>query len=284
MPEFPRAALEALREPLETGHITIARAAQRAEFPARFQMIAAMNPCPCGFLGSTQRACRCTPDQVHRYQAKLSGPLLDRIDLHVEVPALPAEQLVQAAAGESTASIRARVEQARALALARQGSTNQALQGQAIDAQLRTVRAGGIRGLLGQDDQGATVHQARIAAHALESWAEVRGKTEEMKQWAAERLGLPKDTAFDTVAEKAMERLAEERTHHSTVVSEWGQLHPAPSPLSIQRRLAGLDAELQSAAHKQIPALATVLPAGESSPLSPARAPERTLNRPGIDR
>ena len=136
LPEFPRAALEALREPLETGHITIARAAQRAEFPARFQMIAAMNPCPCGFLGSTQRACRCTPDQVHRYQAKLSGPLLDRIDLHVEVPALPAEQLVQAAAGESTASIRARVEQARALALARQGCTNQALQGQAIDAHL----------------------------------------------------------------------------------------------------------------------------------------------------
>ncbi|WP_343736618.1 YifB family Mg chelatase-like AAA ATPase [Acidovorax sp.] len=136
LPEFPRAALEALREPLETGHITIARAAQRAEFPARFQMIAAMNPCPCGFLGSAQRACRCTPDQVHRYQAKLSGPLLDRIDLHVEVPALPAEQLVQAVAGESTASIRARVEQARALALARQGCTNQALQGQAIDAHL----------------------------------------------------------------------------------------------------------------------------------------------------
>ena len=136
LPEFPRAALEALREPLETGHITIARAAQRAEFPARFQMIAAMNPCPCGFLGSTQRACRCTPDQVHRYQAKLSGPLLDRIDLHVEVPALPAEQLVQAAAGESTASIRARVEQARSKAIARQGTTNQALQGQAIDAHL----------------------------------------------------------------------------------------------------------------------------------------------------
>ena len=106
-------------------------------------MIAAMNPCPCGFLGSTQRACRCTPDQVHRYQAKLSGPLLDRIDLHVEVPALPAEQLVQAAAGESTASIRARVEQARALALARQGCTNQALQGQAIDAHLHLDDAAG---------------------------------------------------------------------------------------------------------------------------------------------
>lgn len=137
LPEFPRAALEALREPLETGHITISRAAQRADFPARFQMIAAMNPCPCGFLGSTQRACRCTPDQVSRYQGKLSGPLLDRIDLHVEVPALPAEQLVQTPPGESTSAIRARVEHARAIALARQGKTNQALQGQEIDTHLQ---------------------------------------------------------------------------------------------------------------------------------------------------
>ncbi len=133
LPEFPRAALEALREPLETGHITISRAAQRAEFPARFQMIAAMNPCPCGFLGSPQRACRCTPDQVARYQGKLSGPLLDRIDLHVEVPALPPDQLVQAPAGEATATMRERVEHARALAMARQGKTNHALQGQEID-------------------------------------------------------------------------------------------------------------------------------------------------------
>ena len=134
LPEFPRAALEALREPLETGHITIARAAQRADYPARFQLIAAMNPCPCGFLGSPLRACRCTPDQVSRYQAKLSGPLLDRIDLHFEVPALPAEQLVKAPAGEGSASIRARVETARARAVARQGKPNQALQGQEIDA------------------------------------------------------------------------------------------------------------------------------------------------------
>ena len=120
-PEFARSALEALREPLENGHITIARAAWSSQFPARFQLLAAMNPCPCGFHGSSQRPCRCTPRQIARYQGKLSGPLLDRIDLHVEVPALPAEQLVQAAAGESTASIRARVEQARAKALARQG-------------------------------------------------------------------------------------------------------------------------------------------------------------------
>ena len=133
LPEFPRAALEALREPLETGHITISRAAQRADFPARFQRIAAMNPCPCGFLGSPQRACRCTPDQVSRYQGKLSGPLLDRIDLHVEVPALPPDQLVQAPPGEATATLRERVERSRAVAMARQGKPNHALQGQEID-------------------------------------------------------------------------------------------------------------------------------------------------------
>ncbi len=133
LPEFPRAALEALREPLETGRITIARAARRAEYPARFQMVAAMNPCPCGFLGSAQRACRCTPDQVARYQGKLSGPLLDRIDLHVEVPALPASELLEAPPGESSAAVRERVARARQAALARQGKTNQALQGQEID-------------------------------------------------------------------------------------------------------------------------------------------------------
>lgn len=133
LPEFPRAALEALREPLESGVITISRAARRAEFPARFQLIGAMNPCPCGYLGSKQKVCRCTPDQVARYQSKLSGPLVDRIDLHVEVPALPAADLLQAAAGEATAVIRARCTAARERAMARQGKTNQALQGQEID-------------------------------------------------------------------------------------------------------------------------------------------------------
>ncbi len=136
-PEFSRAALEALREPLETGHITIARAAQRAEFPARFQLVAAMNPCPCGFWGSALHHCRCTPDQVARYQGKLSGPLLDRIDLHVEVPALPPAQLLQAGAGETTAQIHARVVLAHAAALARQGQPNQGLQGLALDRHLQ---------------------------------------------------------------------------------------------------------------------------------------------------
>ncbi len=133
LPEFPRQALEALREPLETGNITIARATQRAEFPARFQLIAAMNPCPCGYLGAPGRNCRCTPDQISRYQGKLSGPLMDRIDLHVEVPALAADELLQAPAGEPTHSIRTRCSLASERARARQGKTNQALAGQEID-------------------------------------------------------------------------------------------------------------------------------------------------------
>jgi magnesium chelatase family protein len=133
LPEFPRAALEALREPLETGQITIARAARRSEFPARFQFVGAMNPCPCGFLGATHKACRCTPDQVARYQGKLSGPLLDRIDLHVEVPTLPPDQLLAAPPGESTEAIRGRCEAARHRAVQRQGMANHALQGKQID-------------------------------------------------------------------------------------------------------------------------------------------------------
>jgi magnesium chelatase family protein len=137
LPEFPRAALEALREPLESGTITIARAARRAEFPARFQLIAAMNPCPCGYLGSPTRSCRCSPDQVSRYQGKLSGPLLDRIDLHIEVPSLPAQDLLNAPPGESTEAIAARSLVARERALARQGCANADLHGQAIDNHAR---------------------------------------------------------------------------------------------------------------------------------------------------
>ncbi len=132
-PEFARSALEALREPLETGRITIARAAHSTEFPARFQLIAAMNPCPCGFWGSTQRACRCTQDQVARYQGKLSGPLLDRIDLHIEVAALPAQELLSASNGENSSTIRSRIVQARERAMARQACSNQQLQGDALD-------------------------------------------------------------------------------------------------------------------------------------------------------
>ena len=134
--EVKRSALEALREPLENGHITISRAATQAKFPARFQLIAAMNPCPCGYLGSSRHTCRCTPDQVTRYQGKLSGPLLDRIDLQVEVPTLTAQVLMQTTPGESTATVRARCLAAHAKAVARQGTPNQSLQGQALEAHM----------------------------------------------------------------------------------------------------------------------------------------------------
>jgi magnesium chelatase family protein len=130
LPEFPRSALEALREPLETGRISIARAHARAEFPAQFQLVAAMNPCPCGYLGSSQKSCRCTPDQVARYQGKLSGPLLDRIDLHIEVQTLATQELLATQASEGSASIRGRVVLARERALKRQGQPNHALAAQ----------------------------------------------------------------------------------------------------------------------------------------------------------
>lgn len=133
LPEFPRAALEALREPLESGRISIARAARQAEFPARFQLVAAMNPCPCGWWGATLKACRCTPDQVARYQGRLSGPLLDRIDLQVEVPALPPGQLLDHAPGEATQAVRERATRARERAMQRQGGPNQSLQGRDLD-------------------------------------------------------------------------------------------------------------------------------------------------------
>jgi magnesium chelatase family protein len=127
MPELPRAALEALREPLETGRITISRAARQATFPARFLLIAAMNPCPCGYIGAfaaTGRNCRCTPDAVLRYQGRLSGPLLDRIDIQVEVPSVKAAELMGAPDGEASAAIAARVHAARARQQDRQGVTN----------------------------------------------------------------------------------------------------------------------------------------------------------------
>ncbi|MGI9152790.1 MAG: YifB family Mg chelatase-like AAA ATPase [Rubrivivax sp.] len=127
LPEFPRSALEALREPLETGRITISRAARQATFPAGFQLVAAMNPCPCGWLGAsaaTGKVCRCTPDAIARYQSRISGPLLDRIDLIVEVAALPAQQLLAHAPGEPSAQVRSRVVAARQRQQERQGGPN----------------------------------------------------------------------------------------------------------------------------------------------------------------
>ena len=120
MLEFSRHVLEVLRQPLEEGRVTIARAARTAVFPARFMLVGAMNPCPCGFAGDTRRECRCTPQQLARYRDRLSGPLRDRLDLTVEVPALPLEALSGGGAGEPSAAVRGRVVAARARQVARQ--------------------------------------------------------------------------------------------------------------------------------------------------------------------
>lgn len=127
LPEFDRRVLEVLREPLETGRITVARAARHVEYPARFQLLAAMNPCPCGYHGHPTIACRCTPEMVSRYQDRISGPLLDRIDMRVELPALTPDELAALPDGEPTRYVAERVGQARARALHRQGKTNDEL-------------------------------------------------------------------------------------------------------------------------------------------------------------
>jgi magnesium chelatase family protein len=134
LPEFDRRVLEVLREPLETGAITISRAARQAEFPASFQFIAAMNPCPCGYLGDPHNACRCTVDKVERYRNRLSGPLLDRLDLHIEVPRVPIEQMrADTSDIESSATVAARVLAARNRQLERQQVTNARLNNREVE-------------------------------------------------------------------------------------------------------------------------------------------------------
>lgn len=159
LPEFERKVLEVLREPLESGRITISRAANQADFPARFQLVAAMNPCPCGFLGHHNSRCRCTPDQVARYRGRISGPLLDRIDLQIEVPALPESDLLGRAAGESSEVVRARVEAARERALSRQRKPNAQLATREIDS------------YCAPDDKGAMLLKQAIARLGLSARA-----------------------------------------------------------------------------------------------------------------
>jgi magnesium chelatase family protein len=142
LPQFDRRVLDVLREPLESGHITISRAARQADFPARFQLIAAMNPCPCGYLGHPVKQCRCTPDNILRYQNKISGPLLDRIDMQIQVAAVPHDQLLKTAEGESSTMIATRVEQICGLQMARQGKQNNALSANEIDEYCKPDSAG----------------------------------------------------------------------------------------------------------------------------------------------
>ena len=137
LPEWNRRVLEVLREPIESGVIHISRAARQCAFPAQFQFVAAMNPCPCGWLGDASGRCRCAPDQVARYRGRVSGPLLDRLDLAIDVPSVSAEALASMPTGppaESSADVRERVIAAQALQRERQGKANARLTAQEVAA------------------------------------------------------------------------------------------------------------------------------------------------------
>jgi magnesium chelatase family protein len=140
LPEFDRRALEVLREPLESGVVTVSRAARQTEFPASFQFVAAMNPCPCGYLGDGQARCRCSSERVERYRSRLSGPLLDRLDLHIEVPRVAPELMKRGAAGaEPSAVVAKRVLEARLVQRARQGAANSRLNSREIELHCRAT-------------------------------------------------------------------------------------------------------------------------------------------------
>lgn len=149
LPEYDRRVLEVLREPLESGEIHISRATQQVRYPSRFQLVAAMNPCPCGYFGDNLRPCRCTAKQVRNYQSRLSGPLLDRIDLQVAVTSLPPEQLANVSPGESSQQVQARVTEAHQRQLDRSGKSNAQLSGRELDHQIQL-----------QDDASRLLQQA----------------------------------------------------------------------------------------------------------------------------
>jgi magnesium chelatase family protein len=139
LPEFDRRVLEVLREPLESGRVCVSRAARQVEFPADFQLVAAMNPCPCGYRGHFASRCRCTPEQIQRYLSRISGPLLDRIDLQIEVPAMRTDNVLRAPPGEGSPAMRRRVELARMRMIERQDKTNAKLASAELDAHCRVV-------------------------------------------------------------------------------------------------------------------------------------------------
>lgn len=190
MAEFPRGVLEALREPLETGEIHLSRMAHKAVFPARFQLLATLNPCPCGYLGDALRSCRCTQDQVRRYRAKLSGPLLDRIDLQVCVPRLPGEDLMQAPAGEPSVAVAIRVAAARERMQRRQGDINARLDPARGDSALQLAKAD--RAFL-----HAAIEKLQISARGLNrillvarTVADLAGADQIQREHLAEALGF----------------------------------------------------------------------------------------------
>ena len=172
LPEFPRNVLEVLRQPLEDGTVTIARAAMSLEFPARFMLAAAMNPCPCGYFNDKSRECMCTPPMIQRYVSKVSGPLLDRIDIHIEVPAVEYKELRGGQAGESSAAIRERVVRAR---------TTQRQRFEAAEERTRGTAKGAAR---------AVFSNAQMSSRQIRVFCELNSDAERMLERAMQQQGL----------------------------------------------------------------------------------------------
>jgi magnesium chelatase family protein len=166
LPEFNRRSLEVLRQPLEEGRVTISRALNSTTFPANFVLVASMNPCPCGYLGDARHACKCTPVQIERYMSRISGPLLDRIDLHIEVPAVPFQELSASADGTSSAAMREQVNRARQAQRARFGADNHRLNNRLTTRQLRKYCA--------LDTEGRTLLQTAMDELGLSARAHDR--------------------------------------------------------------------------------------------------------------
>jgi magnesium chelatase family protein len=166
LPEFHRRTLEVLRQPLEEGRVTISRALSAATFPASFVLVAAMNPCPCGYLGDPRRPCKCNPTHVERYLAKISGPLLDRIDMHVEVPAVPFQELAAPREGQSSTQMREQVLRARQTQRSRFGRESHRLNGRMTSRQIRHC--------CGLDDAGKAILKAAVETLGLSARAHDR--------------------------------------------------------------------------------------------------------------
>lgn len=168
LPEFDRNALEVMRQPLEDGRVTISRASISLTFPSRFMLAAAMNPCPCGFFNDPTRECKCSPQQIQRYVSKISGPLLDRIDIHIDVPAVKFQELASDAPGESSGDIRTRVVRARATQLERFSAEKSAPEGVFCNAHMSPRL---IRRHCGLDEAGKKLLEKAMARMGLSARA-----------------------------------------------------------------------------------------------------------------
>ncbi|BET69588.1 YifB family Mg chelatase-like AAA ATPase [Opitutales bacterium ASA1] len=186
LPEFKRSALEVMRQPLEDGHVTISRSAGKVTLPCSVMLVAAMNPCPCGYLGDSRRECRCSPTQIQRYRARISGPLLDRIDIHIEAPALGFDELRSDKTGETSTSIRERVERARVFQMQRFAGTRVRSNARMSHAQIRKHCA--VDAAMGDLLQHA-MEQLSLSARAYDRILKVARTIADLA--GAERIGQP---------------------------------------------------------------------------------------------